>query len=32
MRRKSIEETVLDYIYVVIFELGVLVSALIRLA
>jgi len=32
MRRKSFEKTVLDYIYVIIFELGVLVSALIRLA
>ncbi len=32
MRRKSIEETVLDYIYVIIFELGVLIISVIRLA
>ena len=31
MRRKSVEESILDYIYVIIFELGVLVSAIIRL-
>ena len=32
MRRKNVEERILDYIYVTLFELGVLVSALIRLA
>lgn len=31
MKRKSIEETVLDYIYVIAFEVGVIIISLFRL-
>lgn len=32
MRHKTIHECILDYLYVIIFEMGVLVISLIRLA